>query len=150
MERTMTKALRQLIVVCVLASAAFGQGLLLEVQNQGTTIATWKKFGIINCTTNLTCTASGSTVNVVASSTAATAFSALTASANANAGSFSASGNSWDFTATTFLGLRVGTGLVTTKNGDIGFDTTNGNWHLWNGADRILAPLASGFVSGHC
>ena len=31
-----------------------------------------------------------------------------------------------------------------------GYDYTNSNWHFWDGADLIVAPLASGFVTGHC
>ena len=44
-----------------------------------------------------------------------------------------------------------GAGFVSAANGEIGYDSTNKNWHLWkNGADFILAPIASGFVSGNC
>jgi hypothetical protein len=55
-----------------------------------------------------------------------------------------------DFSAVTLMKLRNSAGLTTSASGDFGFDTTNGNWHGWNGADLIFAPLASGFVSGHC
>lgn len=77
-------------------------------------------------------------------------FGALTASTNSNAGTFAATGNTWDFTGTTLFKLRVGAGLTTSANGDFAFDSTNNNWHGWNGADLIFVPLASGFVSGHC
>lgn len=56
----------------------------------------------------------------------------------------------WDFSGASALKLRVAAGLTTAANGDFGFDSTNNNWHGWNGADVILAPLAAGFVSGHC
>lgn len=47
--------------------------------------------------------------------------------------------------------LPVASGFTTLANGEIGYDTTNNNWHGWvNGADTLFAPLASGFVSGHC
>lgn len=121
----MRKLLRQLVVVCALACCAFGQGLLIEVQNQGSTIATWKKFGVINCSTNLVCTASGSTVNVVASSTASTAFSGITASTNSNAGSFVASGNSWDFSAALALKWPVAAAFAPTADGSVGTNSTN-------------------------
>jgi hypothetical protein len=47
--------------------------------------------------------------------------------------------------------LPVHTSFATLANGEVGYDSTNKNWHLWqNGADVILAPLAAGFVSGNC
>ena len=55
-----------------------------------------------------------------------------------------------DFSGSTSTKLRVAAGLTTSANGHIGFDSTNNNWHLWNGADVISAPLAAGFVSGDC
>ena len=57
---------------------------------------------------------------------------------------------SWDFSGASAFKLRVAAGLTTAANGDFGFDSTSGNWHGWNGADVIMAPLAGGFVSGHC
>lgn len=42
-------------------------------------------------------------------------------------------------------------GYTSTTLGEVGYDTTNNNWHAQiNGADYILVPLASGFTSGHC
>lgn len=58
--------------------------------------------------------------------------------------------HNYDFSGSTITKLRVGAGLTTSANGDFGFDSTNLNWHGWNGADRLFPPLASGFVSGHC
>jgi len=58
--------------------------------------------------------------------------------------------NNYDFSGALLLKARVGAGLTTTTNGDFGFDSTNSNWHVWSGADLIVAPLAAGFVSGHC
>jgi hypothetical protein len=47
--------------------------------------------------------------------------------------------------------LPVAASFVTLANGEVGYDTTNKNWHVWqNGADVLLAPLAAGFTSGHC
>lgn len=47
--------------------------------------------------------------------------------------------------------LPVASGYASLTNGEIGYDSTNHNWHAWvNGVDLIMAPLASGFVSGHC
>lgn len=55
-----------------------------------------------------------------------------------------------DFSAAT-IKIPVGAGFTTSANGNIGYDTTNKNIHAWvNGADALLIPLASGFVSGHC
>lgn len=83
----MSKALRQFVVVCALTCAAFGQstgGLLLQVQNQGSLVATWKKYGVLNCGTNLTCSVSGSTVTMAAS--AATPTYPVTVSGTVNSG----------------------------------------------------------------
>lgn len=55
-----------------------------------------------------------------------------------------------DFSGSTLFKTRVGAGLTTSVNGDFGFDSTSLNFHGWNGADSIFAPLATGFVSGHC
>ena len=38
--------------------------LVLQIQNASTTIATWVSFGVINCGTGMSCTASGSTVTL--------------------------------------------------------------------------------------
>ena len=47
--------------------------------------------------------------------------------------------------------LVSGAGFVATAIAQFGYDTTNKNWHAWvNGADVIMIPLASGFVSGNC
>lgn len=78
------------------------------------------------------------------------AFNTIGAGVNSNAGTFGGSGNTWDFTGATIFKLRVAAGLTTSANGDFGFDSTNNNWHGWNGADLIFAPLAAGFVSGDC
>jgi hypothetical protein len=77
------------------------------------------------------------------SGSSSAAFSALTPGTNSTLGSYIASGNSWDYTATTFFGLRVGAGLVTTKNGDIGLDSTLSIWHLWAGADATIPAATS-------
>lgn len=56
-----------------------------------------------------------------------------------------------DFSSTTQIKLPVVAGYTSLANGEIGYDSTNKNWHAWvNGADTLLIPLASGFVSGHC
>lgn len=57
----------------------------------------------------------------------------------------------WDFSGATQFKLPVATGYASAANGELGYDSTNNNWHIWaNAGDKILAPLASGFVSGHC
>lgn len=56
-------------------------------------------------------------------------------------------GNTWttgtqDFSAVTLFKLRVGAALTTTVNGDLGYDTTNKNWHIWgNAVDNINAVI---------
>ena len=55
----------------------------------------------------------------------------------------SAGSGTWDFSGSTLFKLRVSAGLTTTVNGDIGYDSTAGKWHLWaSGADSTLAPSA--------
>lgn len=56
-----------------------------------------------------------------------------------------------DFSPAAQLKLPVVAAYASLANGEVGYDSTNKNWHLWqNGADVILAPLAAGFTSGHC
>ncbi len=115
-------------------------GLILQLRNQGTVLTT-RPAGllILNCSTNMSCSMTGSTFNITSSSTASTAFSALTASLNTNVGTFSASGNSWDFTAATIFKLRASAALTTSAAGDLGYDTTAGRWHGFIGAaDRLF------------
>lgn len=81
------------------------------------------------------------------------AFSGITAATNSNAGTFAASGNSWDFTGTTIFKMRVGAGLTSSANGDIGYDTTNKNWHAFgNAVDNFLGVFtaAGTYVANDC
>ena len=56
-----------------------------------------------------------------------------------------------DASGATQFKLPVAASLATAANGEVGYDSTNKNWHVWlNGADVLLVPLASGFVSGDC
>jgi len=58
-----------------------------------------------------------------------------------------------DASGATITKLRVGAGLTTSANGDIGYDTTNKNWHAnQNTADSyIFTGLVSGsYVNGDC
>jgi hypothetical protein len=75
-----TKLLASLLLAC--AVLCHGQGLIVQFQNAGTPIGTFKKWLPINCSTNLTCTLTNGTIVITASSSAATAFSALTAATN--------------------------------------------------------------------
>lgn len=85
-------------------------------------------------------------------STGSTAtWGSITNGTNSNAGTFAATGNTWDFTGVTLFKLRVGSTATTSANGDIVYDTTNKNWHVWaNGADEFLAPFASAPTTGDC
>ncbi len=61
--------------------------------------------------------------------------------------------HTYDFTGTTLTTLRVGAGLTASANGDIGYDTTNKNWHAWgNAADNLvlLKPTASAVSDSDC
>jgi hypothetical protein len=56
-----------------------------------------------------------------------------------------------DASGATQFKLPVGSSATTAANGEFKYDTTGSNWHAWvNGADALMIPLASGFVSGHC
>jgi hypothetical protein len=58
-----------------------------------------------------------------------------------------------NFTGATLVKMRVGAGLTTSTNGDIGYDTTNLNWHAWqNGADSYLfgGPVSGTYTNGDC
>jgi len=71
-------------------------------------------------------------------------FGALAAASGTFTGTPDASG------ATQFK-LPVAAGFASLANGEVGYDSTNKNWHLWqNGADVLLVPLAAGFTSGDC
>jgi hypothetical protein len=62
------KRILVLAVFCLLtAFQCFGQGLTVQVQNQGTTLGTFKKWLPINCTTNMTCSFSGGIITLAAS-----------------------------------------------------------------------------------
>ncbi len=73
----------------VLARGLFAQqpgGLIVQFQNQGSVLST-RPAGLVvlNCSTNMSCSFSGSTFTLTSSSTASTAFSAITAGTNTNA-----------------------------------------------------------------
>lgn len=58
-----------------------------------------------------------------------------------------------DFSGSTILKARVGTGLTTSANGDFGYDTTNKNWHAFqNGVDSFIVgiPVSSTITNGDC
>jgi hypothetical protein len=100
--------LAAVIALGVLSLRAHAQIDVIQFQDSGGSVV--KTFGgpfKIKCSTNLTCTASGSTLTMVASSTGSVAWSALTAGTNSNAGTFAMSGNTLDLTAATLVKLRV-------------------------------------------
>jgi hypothetical protein len=137
------------IVAADLTGATFYQTVAVNGTNQ----SQQTKLNIA-CGTNMTCTpttSGGATVvTLAASSTASTAWSGITAATNSNSGSFLATGNTWDFSGSTLFRLRVGGGCTTSVTGDQCFDSTNGNWRDWNGANMIRAEIPSAFVSGDC
>lgn len=53
--------------------------------------------------------------------------------------------NTADFSNTSLVKQRVAAALTTSVNGDCGYDSTNQNWHCWNGADAIvpLVPVSA-------
>ncbi len=73
----------------VLARGLFAQqssGLIVQFQNQGSVLST-RPAGLVvlNCSTNMSCSFSGSTFTLTSSSTASTAFSAITTGTNTSA-----------------------------------------------------------------
>jgi hypothetical protein len=59
------------------------------------------------------------------------------------------SGNTLDLSATTMVKLRVASGLTTSANGDIGYDSTGNRWHLWvNGFDRKMIGATNDGTAG--
>lgn len=44
----------------------------------------------------------------------------------------------------------VAAGFTTTANGNFGYDSTNGNWHFWNGADLLGALVSGSITNGDC
>lgn len=126
-----------------------GGNSAVTFQNAGVGIGAASTF---NCSTNTTCAISGGVLTITATSTAATAWSAITAATNANAGSFLATGNSWDWTGATIIKLRSHTTLTTSANGDLGYDTTNSMWHGWTGADSFFFQglISGSFTNNDC
>jgi hypothetical protein len=67
MKRKLLATLTLLCCAAVILMAASPQQFILQVQNAGTTIGTWLGYAKLNCSTGMTCTASGSTVTMTAS-----------------------------------------------------------------------------------
>lgn len=59
------------------------------------------------------------------------------------------SGQTWDFSAGLFK-IPTASGFTATASSMFGYDSTNTNPHIWDGADGILAPLASAPTNGNC
>lgn len=58
-----------------------------------------------------------------------------------------------DASGATQFKLPVVAGFTSAANGELGYDSTNLNWHLWNNAvDNFVAvfPVASPPITGHC
>lgn len=48
------------------------------------------------------------------------------------------------------LKIPAGAGFTATSSNNLGYDTTNTNVHIYDGADGIVAPFASSPTTGHC
>lgn len=71
----------------------------------------------------------------------------------ADIGAGATSTGTFDFSGATQIKLPVAAAYVSAANGEIGYDTTNLNWHIWdNAADNFLAvfPVASPPTTGNC
>ena len=65
----------------------------------------------------------------------------------------SSSTGTFDFSGATQIKLPVAAAYASAANGEIGYDTTNLNWHIWDAAaDNFVAvfPVASPPTSGNC
>ncbi len=60
-------ALAGLVLLAMTVAAGSPMQFILQVQNAGSNIATFVNYGVLNCSTGMTCTASGSTVTLTAS-----------------------------------------------------------------------------------
>jgi hypothetical protein len=80
-------------------------------------------------------------------------WSGLTAGTNSHTGSFISTGQTWDFTGAVIFKQRVSSGLTSSANGDLGYDTTNKNWHIWaNAVDNFIGvvPVSVAPINGDC
>lgn len=56
-----------------------------------------------------------------------------------------------DFSGATIVKQRVASGCTTSANGDMCYDTTNKNWHVWvNGADHVMTVWSATPTNGDC
>lgn len=99
--------MRKLLTIfgCVLllsgmVCAQFSNPIVIQIQNQGSTIATTSSFLRLNCSTNVSCSISGGAVQITASATASSAFSGLTPGTNVGTGNFIFSGVGTNLSAT--------------------------------------------------
>lgn len=59
--------------------------------------------------------------------------------------------HTYSFLGSTLTTLRASAGLTTSTNGDLGYDTTNKNWHIWeNAGDRFLPVFSTTPTNGQC
>lgn len=57
----------------------------------------------------------------------------------------------FDGSALTQQKLPVAAAFLTLANGEIGYDTTNKGWHVWqNGADNLIGVFTGSLTNGHC
>src|SRR5208283_5441700 len=120
-------------------------------QNQGVGIGTPLT---VNCSTNLTCSFGANTVTLIATNTAATAWSSITAATNANAGTFAATGNTWNFSGATSFIAPVGAGFAPTVNGAHGYNSTNNSPVFGSNGSTLTWPQnnagsANSFVTAY-
>jgi hypothetical protein len=63
-------ALAGLVLLAMTVAAGSPMQFILQLQNAGSNIATFVNYGVLNCSTGMTCTASGSTVTLTATGAA--------------------------------------------------------------------------------
>jgi hypothetical protein len=156
-------ALAGLVLLAMTVAAGSPMQFILQVQNAGSNIATFANYGVLNCSTGMTCTASGSTVTLTASgsgvssvtftgdgtvlsstpSTAVTATGTLTA-ALATAATGTLLDNATAATAAPTFTFAPRLGGVGVGNGSVNFfGTTSGNG-LFGCSTNTCQSLTSG------
>ena len=159
MKRKLILSIFLLLCVAGILLAATSPQFILQFQNAGTTIGTWLNYIKINCSTGLTCTASGSTVTMTASGGGSGTVSANNGSANelaiytAASGSTTVSADSTLIDSGTIL-TYSGTGAVlpngTSTNPSLAFanSTQSGFYSTTAGSATFLsAGTAETFMS---
>jgi len=104
--------------------------------------------GVLVCGTPVTAN-TGTTHQFFSSNTAGGVFTG-TQPTLSDVAAGTASSGTYDFSGVTVFKIRVAAGLTTAANGECGFDSTNGNYHCWNGADNFVGMWSATPTTTDC